>query len=249
MNNREFYYVLAITLHLATVCTLLGVLIGATNFNGTFTDLKWTDVLSSFGTIIGATATLIAAIFAGLALKSWKQQIHVQRQVTFLDELSEAFNEYSNLVVAPIELVKYSKLAIEGHSFCDSAETPFEESGLIKYIKQSGKEDAERISENLNKCIDSLNKIHALTTKGNMMGFEDYHVCFSACVRLSKTYPAIQAYSGLIGYEYLNWSNPKVEEYASNAMKMDPSDLTAIVKNCNSELIRFAMEKYKVALK
>ncbi|MFA0662749.1 hypothetical protein AB4619_27260 [Vibrio splendidus] len=249
MKNREFYYVLAITLYFTIVCIMLGVLIGATNFNGTFSDLKWTDVLSSFGAIIGATATLIAAIFAGIALKSWKQQIHVQRQITFLDELSEAFHEYSNLVVAPIELVKYSKLAIEGYSFSYSAETSFEESGLIKYIKQSGKEDSVTINENLNKCLDSLNKICALTTKGNMMGFEDYHICFSACERLTKTYPAIRAYSELISYQYRNWSNPQIVEYVRNAIEMDPSDLTAIVKNCNSELIQFAMEKYKVALK
>ncbi|HAS6323074.1 TPA: hypothetical protein I7235_22450 [Vibrio vulnificus] len=249
MGNKEFVYILFIAFLSIVVCILFGILIGSTNLGGTFSGVKWTDILSGFGGIIGALATFCAAVFAGLALTSWKKQTQAQRQILFLDELTEAFNEYSNLVSAPIDLVKYSKFAIDSFSSVDSAGLPFEQSGIVRYFEIAGKEDAERINQHLSKCIESLNKIQALTTKGNLMGFYDYHICFEACARLSSTYPAIQAYSSRISTKNLNWSNPEVEVVVRKAIEMDPNDLSAIVKSCNEELILFAQEKYKFAMK
>lgn len=249
MGNKEFVYILLIVLLSMVVCILFGVLIGSTNIEGTVSSVKWTDMLSGFGGLIGALATVVAAVFAGLALTSWKKQTQAQRQILFLDELTEAFNEYSNLVSAPIELIKYSKLAIEGYSFSDLKGQSFGESGVVKYFKRAGQEDAEKITQYLNKCTDPLKKIQSLTTKGNLMGFHDYHICFDACARLSKTYPAIQAYSSMISNKYLNWNNPEVEMAVRKAMEMDPNDLNAIVRSCNDELISFAQDKYRLAMK
>ncbi|RZR34224.1 hypothetical protein [Vibrio vulnificus] len=249
MGNKEFVYILFIALLSMVVCILLGVLIGSTNLEGAVSNVTWTDMLSGFGGLIGALATMVAATFAGLALTSWKKQTQAQRQILFLDELTEAFNEYSNLISVPIELITYSKLAIEGYSFSDSKGQTFGESGVVKYFKRVGQEDAEKINQYLNKCTGSLNKIQSLTIKGNLMGFHDYHTCFDACARLAKTYPAIQAYSSMISNKYLNWNNPEVEIAVRKVIEMDPNDLNAIVNSCNKELIKFAQNKYRLAMK
>jgi hypothetical protein len=249
VKNKEFFYAITIALLFAIVFILLGTLIGATNLKNMFVDVKWTDIVSSFGAMVGGVATVFAALFAWAALKSWKQQIHVQRQIKFLDDMSEAFNEYSNLIAAPIELIRYSKIAVEGYSFSDMDNTSFAESGLVKYIEKSGYDDADTINHHLSNCVGSLNKIRALTIKGNLMDFEAYQDCYSACDRISKTYPAVQAFSTIVGSKHLNWHNPKVEEQVRKVFSMDPEDLVRTVKNCNNEFIIFAKKKYKLALK
>jgi len=249
VKNKEFCYIVTIALLFATTFILFGILIGSTNHRDLFSNLKWTDILSSFSAAIAGLATVFAASFAGLALKSWKQQVHVQRQVKFLDEMSEALNEYTNLIVAPIELVRYAKIGIEGYSLAHVDSSDFSHSGMVKYIEKAGQTDADTINDYLSKCICSLTKIRSLKIKGNLMGFDDYERCYSSCDRISRTYPAIQAFSTMMGQKYLNWQNPTVEKQVRKVFAMDPDDLVKIVENCNNEFLQFANEKYKAALK
>ena len=57
-----------------------GFLIGCTSFGDYFVGIKWTDVVSAFGTIIGGCAAAFAAYHAYKTLNTWKEQFaHSQR--------------------------------------------------------------------------------------------------------------------------------------------------------------------------
>ncbi|MEL0628448.1 hypothetical protein [Psychromonas aquatilis] len=57
-----------------------GFLIGCTSFGDYFVGVKWTDVVSALGTIIGGFAAAFAAYHAYKTLNTWKEQFaHSQR--------------------------------------------------------------------------------------------------------------------------------------------------------------------------
>ncbi|EJL6368366.1 hypothetical protein NMR34_003601 [Vibrio cholerae] len=60
---------------------MFGILIGKTDSKSLFFDVKWTDVISSFGSVIAGNAAIIAASAAAIGVDSWLKQLRVGKSL------------------------------------------------------------------------------------------------------------------------------------------------------------------------
>ena len=115
------------------------------------------NILSS---ILIAVAGIWVAIIATCALRTWKYQTRAEKHIQFMDEFTDTVHEYIQAMSAPIEMLKYIKIAIEAHSETASLKhESAKNAGVISYIENHGKDDQTRLIEYLDKVRPIMSRM------------------------------------------------------------------------------------------
>lgn len=200
--------------------------------------------VSSFLQGVGA---IWVAVVATLALRTWRKQLHAEKQLAFIDELTDTVHEFILLMAPPTSLLAFAKIGIDAHKGVAFGFEKYENAEAIAYITKNGRSTSERISEKLSAVKPVLGKMQALAVKGQVLGLPDYPRCQNACVMLAWTHDHIEAFSALIGDPNMNWDNPLVQKSLSNLPKFDPERVNNTLQEQNMEFIVFAKQAYEKA--
>jgi hypothetical protein len=185
------------------------------------------------------------AIVATLALKTWKRQSKAQKQIDFLDEITNSVHEFLTAMSAPIETVKYIKIGFESYASTPNLDHKIENPGAVAYIQKRGEEDSKKLTEYLKLCVTSLNKIRSLSAKGQVLGFKNYSVCQNSCMMLTWQYDRIQSLCYLVGSPSLNWYNPEIQNTLKKYMELDSEKIKKETEDNYVSFLTFVKENYE----
>jgi len=185
------------------------------------------------------------ATVATLALTTWKRQSKAQKQIDFMDEITDSVHEFINSMVAPIEMVKYIKIGIESYAGAPNLDPQIGNPEAVAYIQKEGKEDSKRLLEYLKSCGPSLTKICSLSAKGQVLGLKNYTDCQNACSMLTRQHNRIQVLCYQIGSTSLNWRNPKVQELLSEVLQLNHEEIKKEIEAQNVRFLTFVKENYE----
>lgn len=115
--------------------------------------------------IIQGIASVVVAFVAWRALTTWKQQLKAQKQTGLLDELTDTVYEYLQLMVRPIEKLKFIRNYIASHVGLPANRDNIKNPEVVAYIERLGKNDSEKLWEYLRECNSSVAKIQSLSSK------------------------------------------------------------------------------------
>lgn len=175
--------------------------------------------------IVKGIVSIWVATVATLALKTWKRQSKAQKQIDFMDEITDSVHEFIACIAAPTEMAKYIKIDIENCASAPHLNPEIKNPEAVAYIQTHGKEDSKKLYEYLKSCGPSLTKIRSLSAKGQVFGLKNYEDCNNACSMLIWQHDRIQALCYMIGRDSLNWGNDEVQEALSKVIQWIPKRL------------------------
>ena len=187
------------------------------------------------------------SVVATIALRAWRKQLHAERQLAFIDVLTDTIHEFILLMASPTSQLEWAQIGIEAHKGAAFGFEKYEHSAAIAYISKAGKETSARLFESLAKVKPVLGKMRALVVKGQVLGFPDYSHCQNACELLGWTHDHIEAFSSILDTRDLNWEHPFVQQSLDSLPKFDPERVRTTLQEQNAEFIRFARQAYKNA--
>jgi len=199
--------------------------------------------------IVKCIASIWVAAVATLALKTWRRQSKAQKQIGFMDDLTDSVHEFIVSLSGPIEMVKYIKIGIESYARMPDLDAEIDNPEAVAYIQKHGKEDSKRLYEYLKSCNPALIRIRSLSAKGQVLGLKNYIDCYSACSMLTWQHDRIQALCYMIGSDSLYWKNPKVQELLSKVIQLDPEEIKKGIEEQNAKFLAFVKENYEKILK
>lgn len=175
--------------------------------------------------IVKCILSIWVAAVATLALKTWKRQSKAQKQIDFIDDLTDSVHEFIDSLSGPIEMVKYIKIGIESYTGMPCLDNEIDNPNAVAYIQKRGMEDSKRLSEYLKLCGHTLTRIRSLSVKGQVLGLKNYSDCYNACSMLTRQHDRIQALCYMIGSDSWYWKNPKVQDSLSKVIQLDPDEI------------------------
>jgi len=135
--------------------------------------------------IVKCIVSIWVAAVATFALKTWKRQSRAQKQIDFMDDLTNSVHEFIVSLAGAIEMVRYVKIRIESHAGMPDLDTEIENPEAVAYIQRRGKEDSKRLFEYLKSYSPALTRIRSLSVKGQVLGLKNYKDCYNACSMLT----------------------------------------------------------------
>ena len=195
--------------------------------------------------IVKVIVSIWVATVATIALKTWKRQSKAQKQIDFMDAITDSVHEFIDSLAAPIEMVNYIKLGVESYKDMPNIDTDIENPEALAYIQKRGKEDSKRLYEYLKACSPSLTRIRSLSVKGQVLGLKNYKDCYNACRMLTWQHDRIQALCYMIGSENLYWKNPKVQESLSKVLLLDSEEIKKGIEEQHVNFLAFVKENYE----
>ena len=187
------------------------------------------------------------AVVATIALRTWRKQLHAEKQLAFIDELTDTVHEFILLMASPTTQLEFAQVGIEAHKGVAFGFEQYEHGAAIAYITKAGKDTSARLFESLAKVKPVLGKMRALVVKGQVLGFPDYPRCQNACQLLGWTHDHIEAFAAILANGNLNWENPVVQQSLSSLPKFDPHRVRTTLQEQNAEFIQFAKQAYEKA--
>jgi hypothetical protein len=198
------------------------------------------------GALFVAAGTFWLAWVATAALNTWRKQLHAEKQLTFIDELTDTVHEFILLMAAPVNLLANAKTGIEAHKEVLLLNTDKREnSGTIAYIEKYGRSTSDRILEKLAPVKQVLGKMQSLVVKGQVFGIIDYARCQNACTMLAWSHGQVEAFCWIIGNTHMNWDHPEVQQALNNLTKIDADSISANLQIQNRDYIQFAKKAYE----
>ena len=188
------------------------------------------------------------AVVATWALSTWRKQLRAQKQLLFIDELTNSVHEFIRLMDAPTNRLRYAKICIEAHEGVASGFEQYENAEAIAFINKDGLVTCDRIRADLALVRPVFAKMESLTVKGQFLGLQDYSECLDACEMLARSYRQLQTFSIIIGSSYMNRKNPQIQEYLNNISKIDAECINANLEEQRKKFIEFAKKVYEKVL-
>ncbi len=201
------------------------------------------------GTLLVAAGTFWLAWVATAALNTWRKQLHAEKQLTFIDELTDTVHEFILLMAAPVNLLANAKIGIEAHIEVSHGSEKRDNAGTIAYIDKCGRSTSERILEKLALVKPVLGKMQSLVVKGQVFGIADYAQCQNACTMLALSHGQVEAFCWIIGNTNMNWDHPEVQQNLTDLSKINADSISANLQTQNKEYIKFAKNAYESAIK
>jgi hypothetical protein len=186
---------------------------------------------------------------ATVALSTWKKQLRAEKQLSFIDELTNTVHEYILLMVAPTSHLVYAKIGIEAHKGAAFGFEQYENAEAIAFINKDGPGTSDRIMADLALVRPVLGKMQSLAVKGQVLGLQDYPKCHNACTMLARSHDQLQAFCAIIRNPNLNWKNPLVQKNLNNLSEIDADRINANLNEQNWEFIKFAKKAYENAMR
>ncbi|WP_067522814.1 hypothetical protein [Endozoicomonas ascidiicola] len=180
-------------------------------------------------------------VIAYLALQTWKLQLRAKNKIILLDELTVSIHEFLMHLSAPIACLKYVQISFESYIPISSKD---KRQGAINFIMQDGAASSEKFIESLEKCVPSFNNIRMLSTKGQVLGFENYNDCFISCAQITRQYERLQSIAYFIRQRNLNWGNQKVLDNLDLMIEMKSEEMQEILDTYNKMYLVFLEKNY-----
>ena len=198
---------------------------------------------------IQAMTGIWVATVATLALHTWRKQSKAQRQLDFLDTLTESVHEFINLIASPTQMVGFIKIGFEAYSSSPKTDKSLKQPGVVSYIEKNGAEDSKRFLKSLKLCEPSLVKIRSLVVKGKVLSLSNHQDCVVACKMITWQYDRIMSLATMIGITPLNWKHPDVERALEKVCALKKEDIVKDLNEYNNQLMEFIGKNYNVILK
>jgi len=189
------------------------------------------------------------AIVATMALNTWRKQLLVEKQLSFIDELTDTVHEFILLMAAPTSHLRYAKIGIDAHKGAALGFEQYENAEAIAFINKDGPGTSDRIMASLALVRPVLGKMQSLAVKGQVLSLQDYPKCQNACTMLAWSHGQLQAFCAIIGNPNLNWENPLIQKHLNNLSKIDADRINANLTEQSGEFIEFAKKVYENAIR
>lgn len=188
------------------------------------------------------------AVVATIALTTWSKQLRAEKQIGFIDELTNVVHEYILLMRTPVSQLEFAKIGIDAHRGISLEDPQHENSEVIAFIERKGVEHSKRIFESLAAVRPVLSKMQSLAVKGQVFGMQGYERCFNACEMLAWSFNQLEAFGAAIGNPYMNWDNELVQKAISSVHKIDPQEIRDNLSAQSIAVIAFSKDVYKRAI-
>jgi hypothetical protein len=149
---------------------------------------------------------------------------------------------------APIEMVKFAKIAIQSHAESFPLDRRLRTPGAIACIERRGEKDSKQLGELLDKSMPALSRFRSLVVKGQVLGFTNYNDCRDSCALITWQYNRIQVFSQIIGQTDLYWENPKVQDTVDKALSLEAEDVKTSLQEQHVKFLEFVRTNYKTIL-
>ena len=207
-------------------------------------------VVKNLTSIVTALASIWIAVVATRALQTWKHQTRAEKNIHFMDELTDIVHEYIQAMSAPIQLLHYVEIAVESYSKVAAIRPDkSDNSGIITYIQERGKDDQGRLCEYLDKVRPIASRLASLSAKGQVMGFENSRQCFEACKMLLGSLKQIESVTILIGNPNYNWENELVQQTLDEVMSVKSQPINENLEKHHGMLLEFMRHNYEQLFK
>ncbi len=199
---------------------------------------NWSAVLQGIGAIW-------VAIVATIALNQWKRQIKLQKQVDFVDLLTDEVHEFMLSASPVVSAIKYTKIGFTSFSGTNREYKDLKHNGAISFIEKHGKEESEKMIKEIDQLRKIISKIRSLSTKGQMYGINNYAQAKASIEIMEHVYRQMEAFAYFIGNTHLNWLHPDVQNTLDGIAEMDEELISKNLAQQNIEYIKFAQDMYK----
>ena len=209
-------------------------------------NLNWMFIFD----LLRTAATIALAIFAWQGLRTWKSKTHTQKQLQFIDDLTNAVNEYVMAMNAPVQLVHHVEIGINTYSESGNLRSNAgENDGFVKYIKRDGESTGKMFFEQLEKARPFKSKIQSLITKGQILGFNSFSRGSQACKMLMWSHDLISGLASLIANPNWYWENDEVQKNLAAYRNIKSSDIQQNLEKHSVEVLEFAKDTYQKLLR
>lgn len=198
------------------------------------------QILEAIANISTVIASIVVAITACLALRTWKYQILAQNQMQFMDELTDTVHEYIQAMDAPTQKLEFVKIGVVAYTETELLKgNDKKNAGVIQYIEKNGKAESARLSESLGKVQPITSRMISLATKGQVLDFNNYKQCYDACTMLAWSHRQIEAFASLIGDTNLYWENEEVQKTLDKVMTVNTETIKDNLEKQNTAFLEF----------
>ena len=207
-------------------------------FIGILGKLNWPAILQGVGAIW-------VALIATLALNQWKKQIKLQKQVDFVDQLTDEIHKFILASPPVVSAIKFTKIGFESYTDIDRKYKGIKNNGAISFIEQHGKEESVKLIGQIEGLRKTISKIRSLSSKGQMYNIKNYDNAKSAIKIIDHVYGQMEAFSYFIGNTNLNWEHPDVQNTLNKIVQMDEELISQNLAQQNIDYLKFAQSLYK----
>ncbi len=196
------------------------------------TSTKSLDIITSF-------STLVMAVTAIYALKSWKTQERARRKLKCLDDLIENTNAYVKGITSPLTHWQCDEDGIKARINSISKN---EHAAAYEYITACGKERSKILFESLERIKPFYNyfTVALLHVKFN---FENSKKCMDAITQLRWQYDKLQAAAAILGDDAVT------TELLGHLLTIKTNDIGNHLREQGDIIINFADKEYAAFLK
>jgi hypothetical protein len=202
------------------------------------TKLDWTGTHS-------AIAAVWVAIIATYALGQWKKQIKLQKQVDFIDKLTDEVHEFMLAASPVVSSIKFTKIGFESYKGARTNYKNIENNNAISFIESRGKESSDRMISYIEPLRKIVGKMKSLTVKGQIYGIENYDKCQHAISVIEHVYRQMESFAYFIGNTNLEWENPEVQRALNSVVQIDTDLIDRNLSEQNTAYLLFAQDLYK----
>jgi hypothetical protein len=202
---------------------------------------------TDFAVLLQGVAAIWVATVATIALHTWRAQLRAEKQVAFIDQLTDTVHEFILLMVSPTSHLEYAQIGIQAHKGAAFGFEKYKNAEVIAYISKHGPDTSARILEQLAKVKPVLGKMRALVVKGQVLGLPDYARCQRVIEVLGWTHDHIEEFGAVISNQHLNWDHPIVQKSLDKLSKFDSARVRESLQEQNREFISFAKHAYEKA--
>lgn len=186
------------------------------------------------------------AITATIALTTWKKQTKTKHNINLLNELLDTINNYIQQMSAPIQSFYYIKMFIDIHFENKTIKNDDEKYDIyIKYIKENGVKDKEKLIKYLSDVRPAVSKLQSLSIKIQINNLTNYKEYLNYHNLLIWTFNQIESFAYIIGQENLNWNNSDIKKSTMDIMNISFEQINTNFNEQIQNIYRYIKRIYK----
>lgn len=200
--------------------------------------LPWLELIKAF-------APVVTAFIAYRALQNWKRQDKGKRQADFLDQLTDAINNFVGLMPGPVSTVHLVRIGMASHIPHESKNADPYVAAAIEYIEKRGATDYKHMADALDAARPAFVRLQSLAAKGQVFGFDGYIDCQNAIRKLTWQFGRVQALASFIHSSTWYWQNPEIIEHLKKLMEIDHEDIAKHLDDNTVAVHAFLRDAYE----
>ena len=210
--------------------------------------MKWLAAVEWPAALQGVAAVWVAVV-STIALRTWRTQLRAQKYIEFIEAITNTVHEYILLMRDPVTHLDMARISISSRQRADTESSALQSQALVDFIEREGRERSQVIWDSLALVKPVLSRLQSLSVKGQALGMVGYERCFNACRMLEWSYNQLEAFCAIIRSPHMNWEHPEVQKNLKTAASIEPSALRSNLATQNVEIVGFAKDVYKSALR